>query len=99
MQVGRIRELPGTVVIEHGKSQGYFGLPVRHGKMNDKVTGPDTCIMETAWFPTPREIQDMIAGAPVICRLVGFPLPGMERPLPPPMNMYVGDRAEETNVG
>jgi len=54
-----------------GKSQGYYGLPIRDCVINEAVTGPDTPAMESAWHPTPREIEAIIAGAPIILRLLG----------------------------
>jgi hypothetical protein len=67
MQVGMIEG--ATRVI--GKSQGYLGLPLRDIVIDSTVTGPDTPAMETAWFPTPKEIDAIIAGAPIILRVIG----------------------------
>lgn len=65
MQVGMIEG--ATRVI--GKSQGYLGLPLRDIVIDSTVTGPDTPAMETAW--TPKEIDAIIAGAPIILRVIG----------------------------
>lgn len=67
MQIGRITGCTRVL----GQSQGYLGLPLRDVIINDSVTGPDTPAMETAWFPTPKEIEAITSGAPVILRIVG----------------------------
>ncbi len=54
-----------------GKSQGYLGLAVRDLMTNDTVNGPDTPAMETAWEPTPDELQRIAVGAPIILRILG----------------------------
>ncbi len=61
MQIGRIEGCTRVL----GKSQGYLGLPLRDITINDSVNGPDTPAMETAWFPTPAELEAISAGAPV----------------------------------
>jgi hypothetical protein len=67
MQIGRIKD--ATRVI--GQSQGYMGLPLRDEPINCKVTGEGTPSMVTAWFPTPKELDALVAGAPVHVRLIG----------------------------
>lgn len=67
MQIGMIEG--ATRVI--GKSQGYLGLPLRDIVIDSTVTGPDTPAMETAWFPTPKEIDAIVAGAPIILCVIG----------------------------
>jgi len=67
MEIGRIEGCTRVI----GKSQGYYGLPVRDEFQNDTVTGPGTPIMVTAWFPTPDELQAINAGAPVHLKIVG----------------------------
>jgi hypothetical protein len=67
MQIGRIQG--ATRVI--GKSQGYIGLPLRDVVINDAVNGPATPAMETAWLPSPAEIEAIVAGAPIILRVLG----------------------------
>ncbi len=67
MQIGRIEGCTRVL----GKSQGYFGLPLRDVTINDSVTGPGTPAMETAWLPTPKEIEAIVAGAPIILRVLG----------------------------
>lgn len=69
-----------------GKSQGYLGLPLRDVTIHSTVTGEGTPAMETAWFPTPDEIEAIIAGAPVILSVVGVSHP--------PVMMSVGDTPE-----
>jgi hypothetical protein len=67
MQIGRIEGCTRVL----GKSQGYLGLPLRDVVINCTVGGEGTPAMETAWFPTPKEIEAINAGAPVILRVVG----------------------------
>jgi hypothetical protein len=67
MHIGRIEG--ATRVI--GKSQGYLGLPLKDVTINCTVGGEDTPAMETAWLPTPEEIAAIVAGAPVILRVLG----------------------------
>jgi hypothetical protein len=54
-----------------GKSQGYLGLPLRDVIIRDSVNGPGAPAMETAWLPTPDELARLVAGAPVILRVLG----------------------------
>lgn len=54
-----------------GKSQGYLGLPVRDAVENTTVDGPQTPVMQTAWEPTPDEMDRLSRGARVILTLVG----------------------------
>ena len=67
MEIGRIRGCTRVI----GKSQGYYGLPLRDIIINDSVTGPDTPAMVTAWFPTPDELKALNAGAPIHLTVVG----------------------------
>lgn len=67
MLIGYIEGATRTI----GKSQGYEGLPVRDGKVNSTVTGPDTPVMVTAWQPTPVELIALNAGASIHVILVG----------------------------
>jgi len=71
MQIGMIEG--HTRII--GKSQGYLGLPLRDVILNSTVDGPETPGMETAWFPTPKEIEAIAAGAPIILTVIGFQHP------------------------
>lgn len=82
MEIGRIRG--ATRVI--GKSQGYYGLPLRDVLLNDTVNGPDTPAMVTAWIPTPDELAALNAGAPIHLTILG----GSH----PPVMMGVGDVPE-----
>lgn len=71
MLIGRIEG--ATRVL--GKSQGYLGLPLRDVVINSTVDGPETPAMETAWLPTPDEIERINAGAAVILRVLGVAHP------------------------
>jgi hypothetical protein len=79
MQIGMIEG--HTRII--GKSQGYLGLPLRDVVLDSTVSGPETPAMETAWFPTPKEIEDITAGAPIILTIIGTGHP--------PVMLSVGD--------
>lgn len=79
MQIGMIQG--HTRII--GKSQGYLGLPLRDINVDDTVNGPGTPAMETAWIPDPAEIAAIVAGAPIILRILGSGHP--------PVMIYVGD--------
>jgi hypothetical protein len=80
-----IGAISGTTRIV-GKSQNYLGLPLRDVKINCSVNGPDTPAMETAWEPTPEELEALNAGAPVILRILGTQHP--------PVIVYVGEVPE-----
>jgi len=67
MEIGHIQ---GTTRVL-GKSQGYYGLPIRDVLLNDSVNGPETPAMQTAWFPTPDEMAAINAGAPIILTVLG----------------------------
>ncbi len=54
-----------------GKSQGYFGLPLRDEVMNCTVNGDGTPAMVSAWQPTPDELARLNAGASVHLRVIG----------------------------
>lgn len=79
MQIGRIEG--ATRII--GKSQGYLGLPVRDERIVSTVDGPGTPCMVTAWIPTPKEIEAIIAGAAVHVILIGE--------MHPPIRVEVGE--------
>lgn len=92
MEIGRI--IGATRVL--GKSQGYWGLPVRdeaqnlgdlphmlHTLENSAVTGPDTPVMVTAWIPSPDELAALAAGAPIYLNIVGI--------AHPPVRLSVGE--------
>jgi hypothetical protein len=79
MQIGRIQ----GATRELGKGQGYIGLPLRDVIINCTVGGPSTPAMETAWLPTPDEIAAIVAGAPIILRVIGT--------AHPPVMLTVGD--------
>lgn len=67
MLIGRIEGCTRVL----GKSQGYIGLPLRDTVVNCSVSGEHTPAMETAWFPTPKELAALHEGAPVILRIIG----------------------------
>ncbi|WP_157014863.1 hypothetical protein [Mesorhizobium xinjiangense] len=67
MQIGRIQGCTRVL----GKSQGYLGLPVRDVIITEAVNGTGTPAMETAWLPTPAEIEAINNGAPIILRIIG----------------------------
>lgn len=54
-----------------GKPQGYIGLSVRDEVILEKINGADTPCMVTAWFPTPDEVERIIAGAPIYLHVLG----------------------------
>lgn len=66
MQSGRVES--ATRVI--GKSQGYLGLAIRDEPIRCAVNGV-TPSMVTAWIPTPKEIEAIVAGAPIHVRILG----------------------------
>jgi hypothetical protein len=62
--------------IEHatrviGKSQGFFGLPIRDDLISERVLGDSVPCMTTAWEPTPEELEALNAGAKVHLRIIG----------------------------
>ena len=83
MEIGRIKGCTRVI----GKSQGYYGLPLRDEMINDSVTGPGTPAMVTAWFPTPDELVAINAGAPIHLTVVGTGHP--------PVMLAVGEAPEE----
>lgn len=85
MEIGRIKGCTRVI----GKSQGYYGLPLRDELINDSVTGPNTPAMVTAWFPTPDELAAINAGAPIHLTVVGTGHP--------PVMMSVGETPEENS--
>ena len=82
MQIGRITGCTRVL----GKSQGYLGLPVRDITLDDTVNGPGTPAMQTAWLPTPEQVQAIVAGAPVILTV-------LDR-MHPPVHVSVGEVPE-----
>lgn len=92
MEIGRIEG--ATRVL--GKSQGYYGLPIRDEAKNlgdlphmllmltnDSVTGPNTPTMQTVWLPNTDEIERLAAGAPIYVNLVGI--------AHPPISVIIGE--------
>jgi hypothetical protein len=67
MQIGRIKN--ATRVL--GKSQGYLGLPIRDDTVGCTVNGEGTPCMVSAWHPTPKELDALVAGAPVHVKILG----------------------------
>ncbi len=54
-----------------GKSQGFFGLPVRDELISERVLGNNIPCMTTAWEPTPEELQRLNNGAKVTLKIIG----------------------------
>lgn len=79
MQIGMIKGCTRNI----GKSQGYLGLPLRDITIDCSVGGPGTPAMESAWLPTPKEIEAIAAGAPIILRIHGSGHP--------PVMLYIGE--------
>lgn len=67
MHIGRIEG--ATRVI--GQRQGYLGLPLRDDLIHERVNGPGTPCMTSAWLPTPEELALLNAGAAVHVRIIG----------------------------
>lgn len=84
MLIGRIENATRAI----GKSQGYFGLPLRDEVINCSVGGEGTPAMTTAWLPTPEELAALNAGAAVHVRILGTQHP--------PIMLSVGN-VPETN--
>lgn len=80
MQVGRIQG--ATRVLGDAR---YLSLPIRDCMLLGE--GPAKPCMESAWFPTPRELEALLAGAPIIVRLLGI--------AHPPIMVSVGERPLE----
>lgn len=78
MQIGMIEGMTRVI----GKSQGYIGLPLK-----DFTYADGTPAMESAWFPTPKELEALAAGAPVILEVLGSGHP--------PVKLSVGKVPEE----
>lgn len=53
-----------------GKSQGYIGLPVKDIILRDPDNGKVMEAMETAWEPTPSELESLCKGQKVKIRLL-----------------------------
>jgi hypothetical protein len=81
-----------------GKSQGYYGLPVRDDAMtagdlphmlhimaHSQVDGK-VPTMQTVWFPTPDEIERIVLGAGIYVSLIGI--------AHPPINVVIGEPPE-----
>ena len=64
-----------------GKSQGYLGLPVRDITYEDGSSA-----MQTAWIPSPKELEALNAGAPVLVTILGS--------AHPPINLETGEKPE-----
>lgn len=79
MMIGRVEGCTRVL----GKSQGYLGLPIRDELIHERVNGPGTPAMVTAWEPTPDEIARIVAGAPIHLRILGT--------AHPPVMIEVGD--------
>lgn len=59
---------PASIVVA-GKAQGFLGLAIHY-----TTTPCGAPVMETAWKPdTPEELARVLAGAPIIIRILGTP--------------------------
>lgn len=87
MQIGRI---PGHTRVV-GTKQGYLGLPLRDEVITEKVNGPGTPSMVTAWLPMPKELEALANGAAVYVRILGN--------VPPPMMVAVGESPAAAPAG
>lgn len=63
-------------VIQHttrtlGKSQGYLGLNIRDVLLENEDGTLGTQAMQSAWFPTPKELEALLNGAPIILTVLG----------------------------
>lgn len=67
-----------------GQQQGFFGLPIRDELIHERIQGPSTPTMVTAWTPTPDELAALNAGANVHVRICGT--------VPAPMMVEVGPK-------
>jgi hypothetical protein len=65
-----IKRIQGTTRVL-GESQGYLGLPVRDISIKDVTTDMIVPAMETAWEPTPAELDRLNRGGNIILRLFG----------------------------
>lgn len=66
-----------------GEAQGYLPLPLRDSMVYENALGRDVPCMESAWTPSPDEVQSLIDGQSIIVRILGAS--------PPPMSIHVGD--------
>lgn len=66
MQIGRVSG--ATRVL--GKLQGFRGLPIRDEKAQAPIGATTNC-MVSAWHPTPKELEALNAGAPVLVKILG----------------------------
>lgn len=95
MEIGRIQG--ATRVL--GKSQGYYGLPVKdeaknlgdlphmlHYTGSNQVDGDNVPTMQTVWFPSPDELARLQQGAGIHVSLVGI--------AHPPISVTVGEMPE-----
>ena len=76
-----------------GKSQGFTGLPIRDEVLDIEGFGRQAQ-MVTAWFPSPKELEALMAGAPIEVRIWGTPNPITGLPVPQPMMLSTGDLPE-----
>ena len=66
-----------------GRSQGYLGLPILDKEIVDPVSGELFNVMTTSWIPTGKEIEAIVAGAPIHVHIFGS--------THPPIYLDVGD--------
>ena len=82
MLIGRITGATRTL----GQGQGFLGLPIRDSIRKDP--SGFHIQMESAWHPTPDELERLNAGAPVILAILGT--------LHPPVSIIVGEPPDDT---
>lgn len=70
-----------------GKSQGYLGLNIRDVLLPDDNGKPTYKAMQSAWFPTPKELEALLNGAPIILTVLGT--------AHPPVRLEVGSETKE----
>jgi len=79
MNILRIKGATRTL----GEAQGYQALPVRDIVVNDEAAGEECNAMETAWMPSPEEMDRLYRGEPIVVQILGR--------AHPPIMLRVGD--------
>lgn len=78
MLIRKIKNHTGTI----GADQGYLALPIRREDVSIELKGGhvwDTFRILTAWEPTPKELDRIIAGESIIVSLIAAnPFPPIE---------------------
>lgn len=87
-----IRKINGSTH-EIGKDQGYLSLPIRQ-TWGDSIIGGKTVWVEkteTAWEPTPSELEALNQGASIVVQQLLFGNPF------PPIYLYTESTSEDLN--